>query len=136
LLFFALGWLLARLGLVRLGQSFGLVTILTTCVIAVFPIGDAFLNPLAKTYPAEPKVNKVAGIVVVGGGEIDIQSNVWSQPNTGDAGDQFITAVSLANEHPEAIVLFTGGSGRLMGGVSGAEIAQDIFIGAGLEKAV
>ncbi|CAM8669802.1 COG1434 Uncharacterized conserved protein [Paracoccaceae bacterium] len=134
LLLFALGWLLLRAGRVRLGQSLSLVSILACCLVAIFPVGDAFLRPLEKTYPTHPEVRKVAGIVVLGGGESDIQSNVWSQPNTGDAGDRFITALSLAHKHPEAIVLFTGGSGRLMGGASGAEIAQDIFIGAGLDK--
>ncbi len=118
----------------RVGQSLSLVSILACCLIAVFPVGDAFLSPLEKTYPTGPEVRKVAGIVVLGGGESAIQSNVWSQPNTGDAGDRFITALALAHKHPEAIVLFIGGSGRLMGGASGAEIAQDIFIGAGLYK--
>jgi uncharacterized SAM-binding protein YcdF (DUF218 family) len=131
---FTLGWLLARLGKARLGQSLGSGAILATCVIAVLPVGDALLTPLETTYPTEPVVRKVAGIVVLGGGESDIQSNVRSQPNTGDAGDRFITALSLAHKHPEAIVLFTGGSGRLMGGASGAEIAEAIFIGAGLDK--
>lgn len=131
---FALGWLLTRLGRVRLGQSFGFGAILTTCVIAVFPVGDAVLSPLETAYPTEPEVRKVAGIVVLGGGESDIQSYVWSQPNTGNAGDRFITALSLAHKHPDAVVLFTGGSGRLMGGASGADIARDIFLGAGLDK--
>jgi uncharacterized SAM-binding protein YcdF (DUF218 family) len=134
LLLFALGWLLLRAGRVRLGQSLSLVSILACSLISVFPVGDAFLSPLEKTYPTEPKVHRVAGIVVLGGGESDIQSNVWSQPNTGDAGDRFITALSLAHKHPEAIVLFTGGSGRLMGGTSGADNARDIFLGAGLDK--
>ena len=133
-LFLATGWLLLRVGLAGLGHSISMVSILTACIIAVFPMGDAVLAPLEATYPSEPEVRKVAGIVVLGGGESDIQSNVWQQPNTGDAGDRFITALSLAHEHPGAIVLFTGGSGRLMGGASGAEIAQAIFIGAGLEK--
>lgn len=118
----------------RLGQSFGLGAVLTTCVIAVFPVGDALLSPLETTYPTEPKVQKVAGIVVLGGGESDVQSNVWSQPNTGDAGDRFITALALAHKHPDVMILFTGGSGLLMGGASGADIARDIFIGAGLDK--
>lgn len=118
----------------RVGQSLSLVSILACCLISVFPVGDAFLSPLEKTYPTEPEVRKVAGIVVLGGGESDIQSNVWSQPNTGDAGDRFITALSLAHKHPEAFVLFTGGSGRLIGGTSGADIARDIFTGAGLDK--
>jgi uncharacterized SAM-binding protein YcdF (DUF218 family) len=131
---FTLGWLLARFGKARLGQSCGLVSILAFCLIAVFPIGDAVLSPLETTYPTEPEIRKVAGIVVLGGGESDIQSNVWSQPNTGDAGDRFITALALAHKHPEAVLLFTGGSGRLMGGASGADIARDIFLGAGLDK--
>jgi uncharacterized SAM-binding protein YcdF (DUF218 family) len=133
-LLFTLGWLLLRAGRVRLGQSLSLVSILGCCLISVFPVGDALLSPLETTYPTAPEVRKVAGIVVLGGGESDIQSNVWSQPNTGDAGDRFITALSLAHKHPEAIVLFTGGSGRLIGGTSGADIARDIFLGAGLDK--
>ncbi len=134
LITFATGWLLVRSGKVRLGQLFVLGAILTTCVIAVFPVGDVFLSPLEQTYLPEPEVRKVAGVIVLGGGESDIQSNVWSQPNTGDAGDRFITALALAHKHPDAMVLFTGGSGRLMGGASGADIARDIFLGAGLDK--
>jgi uncharacterized SAM-binding protein YcdF (DUF218 family) len=134
LLLFVVGWLLLRVRRARLGQLFGLVSILACGLISVFPVGDAFLSPLEKTYPTEPEVRKVAGIVVLGGGESDTQSYVWSQPNTCDAGDRFITALALAHKHPDAMVLFTGGSGRLMGGASGADIARDIFIGAGLDK--
>ncbi len=134
LIAFVLGPLLPNVGRSRLGQYFSLGTIFAAWIIAVFPLGDLVLSPLEATYPTDPEVRKVAGIVVLGGGESDTQSNVWSQPNTDDAGDRFIIALSLAHEHPKAIVLFTGGSGRLMAGVSGAEIAQDIFIGAGLDK--
>jgi uncharacterized SAM-binding protein YcdF (DUF218 family) len=133
-LLFALGLLLARFGSVRLGQSFAFGAIFTTCVIAIFLVVDGVLRPLEKAYPIEPGLRKVAGIVVVGGGESGVQSNVWSQPNIGDAGDRFITALSLAHKQPDALVLFTGGSGRLMGGASGAVIARGIFLGAGLDK--
>ena len=84
-----------------------MVSILTACIIAVFPMGDAVLAPLEATYPSEPEVRKVAGIVVLGGGESDIQSNVWSQPDSDDAGDRFTTALSLAHQYPYALVLFT-----------------------------
>ncbi len=134
LLLFAVAWLFLRVGRARLGQSLSLVSILACCLISVFPVGDAVLSPLETTYPTEPEVRNVAGLIVLGGGQSDIQSNVWSQPNTGDAGDRFITALALADKHPEAVVLFTGGSGRLMGGASGAVIARDIFLGAGLDK--
>jgi uncharacterized SAM-binding protein YcdF (DUF218 family) len=134
LLLFVAGWLFLRVRRAGLGQLFSFVSILACGLISVFPVGDAFLSPLEKTYPTEPKVRKVAGIVVLGGGESDVQSRAWSQPNTGDAGDRFIAALALAHKHPEAIVLFTGGSGRLLGGTSAADIARDIFLGAGLDK--
>jgi uncharacterized SAM-binding protein YcdF (DUF218 family) len=134
LVLFVSGWLLLRLGRARLGQLLSLVAFLTCCLISLFPVGDAVLSPLEKTCSAEPEVRKVAGIVILGGGESAIQSNVWSQPNTGNAGTRFITALALADKYTEAVVLFTGGSGRLMGGASGAVIARDIFLGAGLNK--
>jgi uncharacterized SAM-binding protein YcdF (DUF218 family) len=134
LLLFASGWLLVRAGRVRLGHAMGLIALLSCCLIAVFPMGDVLLNPLETAYPIEPDVHNVAGIVVLGGGESGIQSKVWSQPNSNDAGDRFTTALSLAHKHPNAIVLFTGGSGRLMGGAPGADIARDIFLGAGLDN--
>lgn len=134
LVLFVTGWLLLRVGKARVGQSISLLSILACCLISVFPVGDAFLSPLEKAYTMEPEIWKVSGIIVLGGGESDIQSNAWSQPNTGDAGDRLITALALAREHPGVVVLFTGGSGRLMGGVSGAEIARDIFLGAGLAE--
>lgn len=134
LLSFATSWLLVRKGRTRPAQAVSLIALLSCGLIAIFPVGDVVLSPLETTYPTEPEVRKVAGIVVLGGGESDIQSNAWSQPNTGDAGDRFITALALAHKYPEAIVLFTGGSGRLKGGVSGAEIAQDIFLGTGLDN--
>lgn len=134
LLLFATGWLLVRRFRTRPGQAVSLIALLSCGLIAIFPVGDVVLSPLEATYPTEPEVRKVTGIVVLGGGESDIQSNAWSQPNTGDAGDRFITALALAHKYPEAIVLFTGGSGRLKGGVSGADIARDIFLRAGIDK--
>ena len=134
LILVATGWLFLRLGRARLGQSFGILAILIACIVAVFPVGDAVLAPLENTYPTKPTVGKVAGIVILGGGESDIQSSAWSQPNTGEAGDRFITALALAHKYPDAMVLFTGGSGRLTGGTSGADIARNIFIDVGLDK--
>lgn len=132
LLIFILGWRLAHNNRPRLGDSITLAAILASCIIAIFPIGDAVLGPLEKAYPNNPSVQGVAGIIVLGGGEYDIQSKVWSQPNIGEAGDRFIAALALAHKHHDAVIIFTGGSGRLLGGTSGADIAKDLFLGAGL----
>ena len=47
-----------------------LTSIFTTCVISVFQVDDSFLSSLESTYPAGPKV---AGSIILGGGEGDIQ---------------------------------------------------------------
>jgi uncharacterized SAM-binding protein YcdF (DUF218 family) len=79
-------------------------------------------------------VHKVAGIIVLGGGESSIQSEVWSQPHINNAGDRFTAALTLARKSSDAIVVFTGGNGALRGGASGADVAQEIFLGAGLDE--
>jgi uncharacterized SAM-binding protein YcdF (DUF218 family) len=133
-LLFALGTLFHRIRRPKL--SFRLLASATflTAMIAIFPVGDAFLTPLERKYPANPDIDNVAGIIVLGGGEEDIQSAASGLPMTGEAGERFLAALTLAHELPDAIVLFTGGSGRLLGGRSGADIAEDIFLGAGLPK--
>jgi uncharacterized SAM-binding protein YcdF (DUF218 family) len=132
LLLFVFGILFHRLRWPKLPFRLLASATLLLVVIAIFPLGDAFLAPLERKYSAGPSIDQVAGIVVLGGGEADIQSSVWGLPMTGEAGERFLTAFTLAQQHPQALVLFTGGSGRLLGGKSGADIAEDIFLGAGL----
>jgi uncharacterized SAM-binding protein YcdF (DUF218 family) len=132
LLLFAFGTLFHRLRWQKLSSGLLASATLFAALIAIFPVGDAFLAPLERKYPASPGIDKVAGIVVLGGGEADIQSAAWGLPMTGEAGERFLAVLTLAHEHPEALVIFTGGSGRLLGGKSGADIAEDIFLGAGL----
>lgn len=132
LLLFVSGILFHRLRWPKLSFRLLASATLLTVVIAIIPLGDAFLAPLERKYLASTSTDKVAGIVVLGGGEADIQSSAWGLPMTGEAGERFLTAFTLAREHPEALVIFTGGSGRLLGGISGADIAEEIFFGAGL----
>jgi uncharacterized SAM-binding protein YcdF (DUF218 family) len=133
-LLFALGTLVHRLRRPKLSFRLLLSATLLTFVIGVFPVGDAFLAPLERKYPVDPHITNVAGIIVLGGGEADIQSAASGMPMTGEAGERFLATLTLAHEYPETVVLFTGGSGRLLGGKSGADIAEEIFLGAGLPK--
>ena len=100
--------------------------------IAVFPLGDLVLSPLETRFRANPNFAPVTGIIVLGGAEIGTISTAWGQPATGAAGERFLAGIWLARQHPEAVVLFSGGNGRLGGGPSGADIAEDIFLSAGI----
>lgn len=109
------------------------VALLGLMSVAVFPLGDLVLRPLEIRYPANPPLTDIAGIIVLGGGETPDQSALWDQPLINEAGDRYIAAILLARQYPDAMVLFTGGSGQLSGGdIQEASIAERIFLGAGL----
>ena len=118
-----------RLGGARVCLTTGLLGLVA---IAIFPLGNLFLRPLETRYSANPEPGEVAGIIVLGGGEEGLISAAWSQPNTGSAGERYLAGIALANRFPDAPLIFTGGSGRVRGGPSGALIAEEIFTDAGI----
>lgn len=110
----------------------GLLFVLT---LAVLPLDDALLRPLEGTYPVDPAVGKVAGIIVLGGGEGARRTARWGQPQVNEAGDRFLAALALARRYPEAPVLFTGGIGSLrQDGPTGAEVAEALLLASGLDR--
>src|SRR5690606_18132335 len=84
-----------------------------------------------------PALERVDGIVVLGGGEDSTASAYWQQPQLGEGADRYTAALALARQHPEAKVLFTGGSGRLRSltgaKASEAAVAEAFFRQQGLE---
>ncbi|MGM0583338.1 MAG: YdcF family protein [Pseudomonadota bacterium] len=105
-------------------------------IIALFPLGDALLAPLEARYPPEPEIaGAVVGIVVLGGGEDARAAQRWGQPAVNETGERFLAAIALAGRFPQARVLFTGGSGALMGSESReARVAERILTSAGIEE--
>jgi uncharacterized SAM-binding protein YcdF (DUF218 family) len=100
----------------------------------VLPLGSVLLRPLETSYPANPDLDQVVGIIVLGGGENAELSDRWGQPQVNEAGDRFLAALSLAQQFPEASVLFTGGIGSLgqNGRSTGADVAETLLRSAGL----
>lgn len=120
----------------RLG--FGLAGAGLACfaLIAALPLGDLLIRPLETRYPANPPVSDVRGIIVLGGAEQRNRSRYWRMPLVNGAGDRFLAAIALANRHPEAKLVFTGGRGSLrQKGPGGDVVTQQIFLSAGLSPA-
>ncbi len=115
------------------GAGFG-VTLAAFMTIGILPLGDLLLRPLEHRFSATPDLRQVAGIVVLGGGETPEEAAVWNQPQVTEAGDRFLAAIALARQHPEAWVMFTGGSGQLGGSaMPEADVARDIFLSTGID---
>lgn len=120
-------------GRFRTGKNILWAGIILTVVIGAVPIGEALLRPLETRFASQPDVSNPAGIIILGGGEDARVMSVTGLPEVNDAADRFFAGLALARVHPEARLIFTGGSGSLLGqSYSGADVAQKLFENAGV----
>jgi uncharacterized SAM-binding protein YcdF (DUF218 family) len=84
----------------------------------LLPVGNWLIAPLEDRFPppaAGP--GRVDGVVVLGGGVLPRITAARGTPAFFDTGERYMALLELARRHPDARVLFTGGVGRLGGGV-------------------
>ena len=109
----------------------GSITLALLVALTILPLGDLLLQPIEQTYPAEPALGQVDGIIVLGGGEDARASAFWGQMQLNEGGERYTAALALARRFPEARLLFTGGSGALRdlagAGTSEADMAGRFF---------
>lgn len=134
MLMIAAAWLTLRrrLGLSRAILSVALAVTVTS---AIWPVQNLLLIPLETRYtrPADP--GRIDGILILGGGEMTDLTLAHDQPQLNSAGERFTEAMAMALRHPEAVVIFTGGSGSLPGAPPGALVAEKLFSDLGLPPA-
>jgi uncharacterized SAM-binding protein YcdF (DUF218 family) len=121
----------------RLALWFGSITLFLLVALAILPLGDLLLQPIERIYPAQPLLDRVDGIIVLGGGEDVRASAYWGQMQLNEGGERYTAALALARRFPQARVLFTGGSGALrdLAGAktSEASMAVRFFSDQGIE---
>jgi uncharacterized SAM-binding protein YcdF (DUF218 family) len=128
----------AQRGHLRTARTLSASLAIAVLLLGIFPLGDLLLQPLERTYPPQPPLGAVHGIVVLGGSEMANASQYWQQVQLNEAGERFTAALALAHRFPEARVLFTGGSGRLRdlaapaNGAREAAIAERFFAEQGI----
>lgn len=125
-------WILLALALVvwalilngrRLALWVSGTALMLMIALAILPLGNLLLQPIEQTYPAEPPLNQVDGIIVLGGGEDARAGAYWSQMQLNEGGERYTAALALARRFPKARLLFTGGSGALRD-LAGAETSE------------
>lgn len=119
--------------LVRWSGSVTLVALLAVCI---FPIGEILLRPLEAEFPPRAAPAHIDGIVVLGGVEDQRATAAWGEPQLNEAAERLTAAVSLAIAHPEARLVFSGGSGRPRHSVlvqpEIPSVAVDFFVSLGI----
>ncbi|GJD49842.1 hypothetical protein OPKNFCMD_2577 [Methylobacterium crusticola] len=117
-----------------LGLGLGLASLLALGAAGLSPVPAWLGAPLEERFPAfADDGGPVAGIVVLGGAVEPEASLAHGQLVLNDAGERMIALGDLARRYPEARIVFSGGSGRLRGGASEAEIVRRHAAGLGVE---
>ena len=112
------------------------ITLTLLFALSVVPLGDLLLQPIERTYAAQPPLDRVDGIVVLGGGEDARASAYWDQMQLNEGGERYTAVLALARRFQQARILFTGGSGALsdLAGIvtSEADMAERFFLDQGI----
>lgn len=128
------GALLSWTGWWRLGRWLVSGAALIALVVGVLPTGPLMLSVLEGRFPTPSQVGDLDGIIVLGGGVNALASAAYGHPSLTAAADRMTLGVMLARQHPEASLVFSGGSGLLSHpDIKEAPAARDLFIGLGVE---
>ena len=122
----------------RRALSMAIATLLALLALAILPLGTLLLHPIERSYAAAPPLSRVDGIIVLGGGEDTRASAYWGQMQLNEGGDRFAAGLALAKRHPDAKLLFAGGSGALRDlgaeALSEASVAERFFLDQGISS--
>ena len=126
-----------RLARPRLFGLSGGAALATLLLVGIFPIGEVLLGPLEAEFPPRAAQTRIDGIVVLGGVEDQRATAAWRDPQLNEAAERLTAAAALAIAHPEARLVFSGGSGRLRNTVLAQpdipSVAVDFFVSLGID---
>jgi uncharacterized SAM-binding protein YcdF (DUF218 family) len=129
----ALSLLVGWFGWRKLGGFSALVSFLILALSAWTSLGALMLHPLEERFQRPPLPDKVAGIIVLGGGFEGAINLVRGGYELNSGGDRFLEAAVLARRYPDAKVAVSGGIGTLvLEGEGDAETAPKLFEALGI----
>jgi len=119
----------------RAGRWIVSLTMLTVAAFSVFPVGTWLIAALENRFPVVHKVAKpVTGIVTLGGTISQFLTAARGQPALTAGAERLTEFVALGRRHPEARLVFSGGSGSLIRqDVKEADAARLFFRQMGLD---
>lgn len=96
-----------------LGRALVLAVTLGMLLMAVLPWDYWLVASLENRFPPQPVPTHVDGIVVLGGSVDPVVTAARGQPSVNGTVERLTTMVELGRQHPEARLVFTGGSGSV-----------------------
>ena len=120
----------------RAGRRLAVASIVLIAIAGWSPLGNALILPLEARFPPwDASRGAPAGIISLGGAIDTVVSPARGEVALNEAGERLTAMAELARRYPQAHVVFSGGSGRLIhADATEAEFAVRVFESFGIEK--
>ena len=120
------------------GRIIALLAALMLLIAGLSPLGNWLILPLEERFSRAPLSPSTppTGIIVLGGAQDTLVSKARGVIALNEAGERLVEAAALARIYPDAKLVFSGGSGRLIyEGETEAKAAEVLFRGLGIDRA-
>jgi uncharacterized SAM-binding protein YcdF (DUF218 family) len=131
-----LGVVLMATRFARAGRALAAFSLVLLALVGLTPLGNALILPLEQRFPRWVEAGRPPdGIVVLGGAFDTLVSQARGEVALTDAGDRMTGVAELARRFPNARILISGGSGRLLlHGANEGELALRLLESFGIAR--
>jgi len=131
-----IGVILMATRFARAGRRIAVTAVLLLAFVGWSPFGNAIILPLEERFPPWNAARGAPdGIICLGGAVDTVVSPMRDEVALNEAAERMTAIAELARRFPNARVVFTGGSGRIIfDGVSEASLAARLFESFGIAK--
>jgi uncharacterized SAM-binding protein YcdF (DUF218 family) len=111
------------------------VSVLATFAVNELPVPSWLIRPLEQAVPAPARLpDRIDGIVLLGGSFDTTLTEVYGAPQLNAEAERVTEFLALAREHPQAKLVFTGGTSLLSGrGITEAEVLKRFLARLGVD---
>jgi uncharacterized SAM-binding protein YcdF (DUF218 family) len=120
----------------RAGRRLAVTALLLIAIAGLSPLGNAIILPLEERFPPwDASRGAPTGIISLGGALDTVVSEPRGEVALNEAAERMTAIAELARRFPNARIVFTGGSGRIIyDGVTEASLAARLFESFGIAK--
>jgi uncharacterized SAM-binding protein YcdF (DUF218 family) len=120
----------------RAGRRLAVAALILLAIAGLSPLGNALILPLEERYPPwDSSHGAPTGVISLGGALDTVVSQPRGEIALNEAAERMTVIAELARRYPDARIVFSGGSGRLVfDGVTEASLAARLFESFGITK--
>lgn len=97
-----------------LGRALVAFCVLMAFMIWLLPLGEWLGAPLEERFARPEEPSRVDGVLLLGGSQNPRLTAIRGVPSLGGSAERVFEFMALARRHPEARLVFTGGSGSVL----------------------